>query len=291
VPSPDAGREETMLDALALLRLQIEWGADEALDEAPLNRLLPRAEPERRHAPEPRRPLAPDAASPPAPAARRMAPGAAPPPRALRGQAEEAGRLAESAADLPALRTAMAGFAGCSLRDTATNLIFAEGDPTPGLVVVGEVPDADEDRAGHPFAGRPGLLLDRMLDSIGLARTGVLLVPLIPWRPPGDRKPSEIELEACLPFLHRILELAGPRRLVLMGHRPVQLLTGTALRGDPGWREVPAGGRPVPALCMRHPGTLLTNPAAKRDAWRDLLRLRKALDEAAAAEGSTITSP
>ena len=198
------------MDALSLLRLQIEWGADEALDPVPLDRLHPVPAAPVAAA---RLPLAPGPAPTPTPAPARAAgpgPGRVP----ASGPVAAAREAAAAATDIPSLRAVLAAFDGCGLRDTATNLVFAEGDPASGLVVVGEVPDGEEDRTGHPFAGRPGLLLDRMLDSIGLHRSRLLLTPLIPWRPPGNRPPSELELSICLPFLQRLLVLAtaGPPR-------------------------------------------------------------------------------
>ena len=176
----------------------------------------------------------------------------------------------------------MAGFEGCSLRDTASHTLFAEGDPATGLLLIGEVPDADEDRAGRPFAGPPGALLDRMLASIGLSRADMLIAPLIPWRPPGDRKVSPVEMAACLPFLHRLLVLAQPRLVVLMGVRPLRALVGAdsslaRLRGR--WLPVAVSGAPAPiqALPMRHPAHLLANPLSRRDAWHDLMLLRSTL--------------
>ncbi len=261
------------MDALALLRLQIEWGADEALDSVPVDRLRPVPAP------------AAAASTRPVPAPIARVPGSrasasGPGPVLTGGPAAAAREAAAAATDIPSLRAALAGFDGCGLRDTATNLVFAEGDPGTGLVIVGEVPDGEEDRTGRPFAGRPGLLLDRMLDSIGLHRSRLLLLPLIPWRPPGNRPPSDLELSICLPFLQRLLVLARPTHLVLMGSRPAKLLAGTAIRADAGWLRPTLPGLPdgARALAMRHPAYLLSHLPARRDAWVDLLRLRRARD-------------
>ncbi len=256
-------------EALELLRLQLEWGADEALDEQPLQRLASPAAPTRQL-------RAPDAVSVREPTV----------VVAARGQVRGAEESAAAADSLQALRAAVAGFSGCSLRDTASHTLFAEGDPASELVLVGEVPDADEDRAGRAFAGAPGLLLDRMLASIGLSRERILIAPLIPWRPPGDRKVNPVELAACLPFLHRLLALVQPTHLVLMGARPARalLLDDTALARLRGrWLPVPAATpgqqlRSMQALAMRHPAHLLANPLSRRDAWQDLLLLRRTLD-------------
>ncbi len=294
------------MDALALLRLQIEWGADEALDEAPVDRL---------HAPAPPPPTAapaspptatpptatpptatPPTGAPPRPAAAPPPPGAtATPPPLPRGQpsaqpaapqgtaAQRALAAAGAADSLAALATAIAGFDGCALRDTATKPVLPEGDPTAGLLLIGEAPGADEDRAGAPFAGQDGALLDRILASIGLSRAGVLLAPLIPWRPPGGRPPTPAELTVCVPFLHRLMVLAEPRHVVLFGPLAVRtLLDGKRRRPGTGWvdLQVPGLSAPVPALALPSLAMLRSTPKLRRDTWADLRRLRHALGEA-----------
>ena len=94
----------------------------------------------------------------------------------------------------------MAAFTGCALRDTATQLVFADGAADARLMVIGEAPGGEEDRAGRPFVGPAGQLLDRMLGSIGLDRRTVRIANVVPWRPPGNRAPTEAEI-AALPAL------------------------------------------------------------------------------------------
>jgi len=267
------------MDALDALMLQIEWGADEALDEHPVDRRTASA------------PAAPaeaasaDAGSAetgsaeigPSPAPYPAAPaGALPAPPLARARA-----LAENAADRAALQAALEAFDGCALRTTATNLVFADGDPTSGLVLVADVPGAAEDRAGTPFAGPGGLFLDRMLASIRLDRRHVFMTSLIPWRPPGDRKPTETEVQLCLPFLLRHLALLQPRRVVLVGALAGRTLLPSAGRRPRGvWHTLTVpGANPLPALALAALAHIQTTPAAKRDAWGDLLLLRRAMDE------------
>ena len=263
--------------ALALLRLQIEWGADEALDEQAHDRMAAAA---------PSRLLEPASRAIPPPAAMLAAPRG----RQQEARQQEAREQACSADSLAALRAATEAFTGCALRDTASHTLFAEGDPAAGLLLIGEVPDADEDRAGQVFAGASGALLDRMLASIGLSRGGMLIAPLIPWRPPGDRKPSPAEIAACLPFLHRLVTLVRPRHLILMGARPARTLLGSEtplarLRGRWAAASIPELPEPVPALPMRHPATLLATASMRREAWHDLLLLRSTLDGLASQSG------
>jgi DNA polymerase len=286
------GAEVDRAALLAALRLQMDWGADEALADAPLDRTALSAA-----LPPPGAPF-PAAAKTPPPAARG---GAAAPPPASRPApggnggllilpaappgASRAAELAAAAGSLDALRDAMAAFEGSPLRETATNLVFADGAPASGLMLIGEAPGADEDRLGKPFVGVSGRLLDRMLASIGLGRErDFYLTNILPFRPPGNRTPTDAEIALFLPFVLRHVELAAPRLLVLLGGTAAKALLRsregiTRLRGR--WHEVSpreGGGTPWPALATLHPAYLLRNPAAKKDAWHDLLLLRKRLD-------------
>ena len=256
------------MDAWAALRLQIEWGADEALEEAAVERLRTRP-PERRISTPP--PLAGG--------------GQGEGPRAT--SVERAIAAAAGADSLDQLRAAIAGFDGCALRDTASHLVFAAGDPASGLLLIGDPPGPEEDRSGAPFAGPAGAYLDRMLASIGLAREALLLAHLLPWRPPGDRPPGAAELAICLPFLHRLVALSGARRLVLFGLLPARSLlaqSGGRRRARGAWIDaaIPRVGT-LPALPTFSPAELMRNAKDRKTAWADLRLLRRTLDEDASA--------
>jgi DNA polymerase len=159
--------------------------------------------------------------------------------------------------------------------------VFAAGDPDATLMLIGDPPGEAEDRSGTPFAGPDGVLLDRMLASIGLARDALLLTPLIPWRPPGGRLPSPAEIAVCLPFLHRLIALAEPRRIVLAGALAARTIFGpTRRRPGPAWLEITLPGlpAPIPALAMPSPGLVARTPSARREAWAALRLLRRTLD-------------
>ena len=200
-----------------------------------------------------------------------------------RARAREARTLAE-------LEAIVAGFDGCSLKRTAKQLVFADGNPDAGVMLVGEAPGADEDRAGKPFVGRAGQLLDKMLLSIGLDRSHVYIANVIPWRPPGNRTPTPQEVAICLPFTLRQIELARPRFLVTFGAPATQTLLGIKegikrVRGR--WHDYAGPSGPVRAMPMLHPAYLLRTPIDKRLAWRDLRLLRRALDEEPTRPSST----
>jgi DNA polymerase len=240
----------------------MEWGADEALEEAPVNRLRPA-------------PAVTALAQPPRvrSAAERPSPPAAGTP------VERAIRAAARAGSLEELKAAIAGFEGCPLRDMATNMVFAAGDPEPGLLLIGGAPGADEDRSGLPFSGREGALLDQILGSVGLKREAMLLASVIPWRPPGGRVPNPGELQLYRPFLGRLIALTAPSRIVLIGALAASTVLGAAQRPRTvAWIETPVEGRTTAVLILPALGDLLKTPARRKDAWTGMRLLRRALD-------------
>jgi len=197
--------------------------------------------------------------------------------------AQRAQDIAAAANTVEELRAALLAFDGCALKDTATNLVFADGNPDAGLMLVGEGPGAEEDRAGKPFVGASGQFLDRMLASIGLTRADYLITNLIPWRPPGNRNPTDQEILICLPFLLRHIALVKPKRLVLLGGISAKAVLGgkngiTRMRGKWADARIPGLPNPVPALPVLHPAYLLRSPGSKREAWADWLLLQRTIN-------------
>ncbi len=187
---------------------------------------------------------------------------------------------ARSAKTLDELRALLEAFEGCMLRATATQLVFADGNPAARVMFVGEAPGRDEDIAGLPFVGRSGKLLDRMIEAIGLDRTQVYIANIVPWRPPGNRTPTPHESAICLPFIHRQIELADPDILVCLGQPSTQTLLETKegiARTRGRWFKFDTGSREIRALATYHPAFLLRSPLQKRLAWRDFLAIKKAL--------------
>ncbi len=269
------------MDDLAALRWLVEAGADEAIGETPLDRFaaLPPPPPVAVPAAKAQTRAAAQLAPPPVAAAPTLA---APQPAA---QAELAARAAAAAAQsLAELQAAVAAFEGCALKATATSLVFADGNPAAPLMLMGDAPRADDDRAGTPFAGEVGVLLDRMLAAIGLARRDVYIANTIPWRPPADRPPTAAEIAACLPFARRHIALARPKVLVLFGDLAARSLLASAegiikLRGRWKSYEDPALPAPIPVLATYHPWYLLKQPLQKRDSWNDLLSIKQKIAE------------
>ena len=192
-------------------------------------------------------------------------------------QSPDQSAMLASITELGTLRTALEMLDGCALRHTASNMIFADGNPGARLMVIGDVPGRDEDRVGLPLVGTDGQLFDRMLASIGLSRADIYLVPLIPWRPPGNRTPTAEEMALLLPWLYRHVQLAAPERLLLLGGVTAKAVLPPAggilkLRGR--WHDIDYGdGRPRPTLATLHPAYLSRSPAQKRLAFADLVAL------------------
>jgi len=194
----------------------------------------------------------------------------------------EARRLAASAQTLPELQQILGAYDGCGLKLRATQLVFADGNPEAEIMLIGEAPGAEEDRQGKPFVGRSGQLLDRMLAAIGLDRTKVYIANTVPWRPPGNRAPTPEEAALCLPFLQRQVELVAPKVIMTLGGPAMQTVfspTAGIIKMRGRWSTVPIGQHQADAMPTLHPAYLLRNPAAKQQAWRDLLSLRLKLDE------------
>jgi DNA polymerase len=270
----------------------LEWhldiGADEALQDAPADRLsAAAAAPVSSFVP----PAVSPAASPTIQSLNNPAPAAAPIP----GTPDlrlEALKLARAANTLDELREAVAAFEGMALKKTATSLVFCDGNPQARIMLVGEAPGADEDRLGKPFVGVSGQLLDKMLRWIGLDRAAgeadkaLYISNILNWRPPGNRTPTPQEVEISLPFIEKHIALVKPRLLILAGGVSTKALLGTAegisrLRGrfhdyrpltQELFAEQPAV---IPALATYHPAYLLRTPSQKRLVWQDFLMLQE----------------
>jgi len=268
--------------AIEALEWQRAMGADEAIGDTPVNAYAESAAltPPRRPAPQAQPPAAP----PPGGNGERVIRAGGDAPLAPAQGAEDGRRIAAACDSLEDLRAALEDFDGCALKATATNLVFADGNPEAKIMLVGEAPGADEDRQGLPFVGVSGRMLDRMLSYVGLDRESVYIANVLYWRPPGNRTPTDQEVAACLPFIARQIELVAPEILVLVGGKSASTLLGerqgiTRLRGRWFTYSSPGLDAPVPALPTFHPAYLLRNPANKRMSWRDMIALKlKAMD-------------
>jgi DNA polymerase len=270
-----------------LIRFYIEAGADEAIGDAPVDRFNQPAPASRRPEAAQGEPVVSRQGSSPPPAAAlpMSSPPMSPPAISLHAIPGTASHVAMGCRTLAELREALENFDGLPWKSSALNTVFADGDPDADLMVIGEAPGQEEDVQGLPFVGRSGKLLDRMLASIGLSRAGggVYITNILPWRPLENRKPSPDEVAVCLPFLIRHIELAAPKVLLMLGASAASGLLArsegiTRMRGQWFEFESPGLSSPIAALASFHPAYLLRTPEAKREAWHDLLMVKKRLD-------------
>jgi len=207
-------------------------------------------------------------------------------PRILRvDPIQEASRIAQSANDIKSLKKAVDSFKGCELKATARTTVLSDGVENAKIMIVGEAPGHDEDKAGLPFKGQAGQLLDKMMESIGISRkTNAYITNMVPWRPPGNRSPDAGEVAVCLPFLTRQIELIQPQIILSLGKFPTQALLNQTdaigkLRGQKFDYSSPKLTRSILCFPLLHPAYLLRRPAEKSKTWKDLLLIQKTMNE------------
>ncbi len=239
--------------AQAALAWLIEMGADEIVGEAPVNRF----------------------------AVMVVAPPVAAAPVSKAAPAVAASSSADACNSLGELQAALLALEDFPLKKTASNLCFADGDPQAEVMIIGDVPGRDEDIEGRVFAGQNLVLLEKMLGAIGLSVASTSSFNFIPWRPPGNRTPTDAEMQLCQPYILRAIELCRPKFILCLGGHPAQRLSGKSdgllsLRGK--WFDLAIGLTKIPVLPSFHPSYLLKQPGQKRLVWRDLLSFKEALD-------------
>ena len=251
---------------LAMLAWQVEMGADEAVLDTPAD--------------EPAGSSPADVISgarPQAKTATTMADGLP----ATASDHPPSQKTLDHLTSLADLAAALEQLEACPLKHTASAMCFADGNAGARLMIIGEVPGRDEDRLGVPFVGAAGQFLDRMMASIGLDRSGVYLTNFLPWRPPGNRKPTAEETDMLLPFLFRHVQLANPELVLVLGGTPAKVILNKGdnilkLRGR--WHDIDYGdGIMRPTMASLHPSYLTRSPAQKRLAFDDWLGLYRRL--------------
>ena len=165
----------------------------------------------------------------------------------------------------------------CDLKKNATNLVFSDGNINSKIMIVGEGPGADEDVKGKPFVGRAGKLLDKMLAAIKLDRKKVYISNVVNYRPPSNRKPTEVEIERYLPYLKSHIEIINPKILVLLGSTALNTIIGneeviSKARGR--WMQKEIGTVKPWIIASFHPAFLMRQPEQKKMAWIDLKMIR-----------------
>mgnify|MGYP001290148722 CR=1 FL=1 len=178
---------------------------------------------------------------------------------------------------LQKLQNSIKNIKKCELKKNATNLVFSDGNPNSKIMIVGEGPGANEDKEGLPFVGRAGQLLDKMLKSIELDRKNVYITNVVNFRPPENRRPSEIEIARYFPFLAKHIEIINPKILVLLGSTALNTIIGNEVviskaRGK--WTQLEIGKSTPWVIASFHPAFLMRQPAQKKLSWIDLKMIR-----------------
>ena len=184
---------------------------------------------------------------------------------------------ADKAENLERLKKSIGAIKNCSLKSSATNIVFSDGNPKSKIMLVGEAPGSNEDQEGLPFVGRAGALLDKMLASINLNRKNVYISNIINYRPPENRRPTDEEVDRYMPFIKKHIEIINPKILVLLGSTAMNALIGNDIviskaRGK--WIDKEFGSCKTSVIITFHPAFLMRQPAQKKMAWIDLKMIR-----------------
>lgn len=193
--------------------------------------------------------------------------------------------IAESCNTVSELRKAVENFKELSISKTATNTVFADGNPEADVMLVGEAPGAEEDAQGIPFCGASGQLLNQMLSYIGLTREkNFYITNTVFWRPPGNRRPTPEELATCLPFVEKHIALVKPKLIILVGGTAISSLLETnegitKMRGNFYDYTNCYISDPIKTTAIFHPSYLLRSPGQKKWAWKDLLMIQEHIEK------------
>ena len=184
---------------------------------------------------------------------------------------------ADKAENLERLKKSIGAIKNCSLKSSATNIVFGDGNPKSKIMLVGEAPGSNEDQEGLPFVGRAGALLDKMLASINLNRKNVYISNIINYRPPENRRPTDEEVNRYMPFIKKHIEIINPKILVLLGSTAMNALIGNDIvisKARGRWIDKEFGNCKTSVIITFHPAFLMRQPAQKKMAWIDLKMIR-----------------
>jgi uracil-DNA glycosylase family 4 len=166
----------------------------------------------------------------------------------------------------------------CPLHKSRTQTVFARGNPSAKLMIVGEAPGFHEDQQGLPFVGKAGALLNKMLKSVGYAESDVYIANVLKCRPPNNRDPQEEEIQQCSGYLAQQIALIKPSLILAVGRFAGQFLLNSKLSLGK-MRNNMHSYQGTRVLVSYHPAYLLRNPADKKKAYQDLLLTQKWMNE------------
>lgn len=292
-PVPGAAYLDADMASLAGL---LEWydamGVDLAVEEEAIDRFAAPKSPVGNQAPPPQA-TQPAAAAPPSGVTHGSGPIANPLLQeqdvkpvarqqnlAGKTEIEVAQKTAAAAESLNDLRDALINFDACPLKRHADKLVFGEGPDDARIMVVGGAPRKQDDMAGLPFQGAEGTLLQKILEAIQLDYAHIYRTNILPWRPAGDRRPSPIERDICMPFFQRQVGLIKPEFILCLGEQAAHAVLnqkGSILRLRGEAHKVEIDGHSTQAFATLNPSHLLNKPAQKALVWHDVLKFKRAL--------------
>lgn len=161
----------------------------------------------------------------------------------------------------------------CDLYKSRNKAIVGNGNPNAEIFLIGEAPGFEEDKKGIAFVGKSGQLLDKILAACNFDREKHIYIGnIIKCRPPQNRKPTKEEMEVCLPFLKRQIEMVDPKIIVLLGSTAIKGLLDpyAKITRDRGNWKMYEKRFVMPTF---HPSALLRNPALKKDVWEDFKKI------------------
>ena len=196
----------------------------------------------------------------------------------------KARELADNSKTIEELKNAVENFDGyLDIKKLATNTVFGEGNTKADIMIIGEAPGNNEDLEGRPFCGQSGQLLDEMFNSIGIKREDLYITNTLFWRPPGNRTPTDDEINICRPFVEKHIALINPKIIVFMGATALKDLINTDLTITKARRKLfdytnqYLSNKIIKSTPLFHPSYLLRQSSKKKDVWGDLLFLMSTL--------------
>ena len=257
------------MDNKSLLKWQVDMGADEAVSNKPVNRMVQKLE-KKEEKPVKSQKVTNSVSKP--------SDFKPTPPMEAEKKARE---IADSAKSLKDLKEKVSNFDGLAIKKTATNTVFSDGNEKANIMLIGEAPGANEDEQGIPFCGGSGQLLDKMFAWVGITRKDNLYISnTIFWRPPGNRKPTPEELAICKPLVEKHIALLDPKLLILSGATANFAVLGektgiTKIHGQFLTYKNDYMKEEIPVMAIFHPSFLLRQPSQKKHFWHDLLKIRE----------------
>tara|TARA_S200000501_G_scaffold370915_1_gene412983 strand:- start:866 stop:1570 length:705 start_codon:yes stop_codon:yes gene_type:complete len=170
----------------------------------------------------------------------------------------------------------------CEFKNSASKIVFGDGEYDSPIMIVGEAPGEKEDETGKPFVGEAGLLLNKMLNAIKIERENIYITNLVNYRPPGNRKPNSKEIIRYSKYLKEHISIINPRILIIMGSAAMESLFGTKIqiskeRGH--WKEIIIAQKTYLTMVTFHPAYLLRIPEQKKHSWEDLKKINQKIAE------------